>query len=333
VAEARGKILKNNLRRGADGGVLCVGHACYDIIFALEEFPAENHKYKTSATGESPGGPACNAASLIGKWGAPSALVCLFGDDVYAALIINEMISWGVDTRLCEKLRGHRTPLSCILVNSATGSRTIINRRDTRRHLALREEDFSRAFPVPPRVLLFDGHEPEASRAAMRAFPEALRVLDAGSLREGTDMLSREVDYCIASETFVREAEGYTGGPVSLEKALRGLSRRGASHVCVTLGEEGGACLEGDSVCRYTAYPAKTLDSTAAGDIFHGAFAWAVLQDYDFGAALRLAAVAAGLSVSRRGGQASIPDLEETLSAGGQAGSVNYGGSGRTTPP
>ncbi|MDR1315305.1 MAG: PfkB family carbohydrate kinase [Spirochaetales bacterium] len=303
----------HNFRYDINGGVLCVGHACYDIIFALEEFPVENRKYKTTETGQSPGGPACNAASLLGKWGAPSSLACLLGDDIYAGLIINEMRDWGVDTSLCEKRVGRQTPLSCILVNSATGSRTIINRRDTRQCLALGEADFVRAFPEAPRVLLFDGHEPRASLAAARAFPGALTVLDAGSLREGTDMLSHTVDYCIASETFAREAQGYTGSSASLEKALRGLSRGGAAHVCITLGEEGGAFLEGGSVCRYTAYPAKTLDTSAAGDIFHGAFAWAILHGNNFDSALRLAAVAAGLSVQRRGGRASIPDLEETL--------------------
>jgi sugar/nucleoside kinase (ribokinase family) len=298
--------------------VLCVGHACYDIVFSLAEFPSENRKYKTDAAEQSPGGPACNAASLLGKWGADASLACLVGEDVYAGLILDEMRAGGVDTSLCQKRAGHTTPLSCVIVNSATGSRTIINRRDTRQRLALAEAAFLRSFPDAPRVLLFDGHEPEASLAAMGAFPEALTVLDAGSLREGTDILSRRVDYCIASETFAREAEGYTEGPESLEKALRGLSLRGAAHVCVTLGENGGAYLEAGALRRYKPYPAKTLDSTAAGDIFHGAFAWALLDGRGFGAALRLAAVAAGLSVQRRGGRASIPGLEETLRLEGQ---------------
>jgi sugar/nucleoside kinase (ribokinase family) len=293
--------------------VLCVGHACYDIIFPLGEFPVENRKYKVAVTEESPGGPACNAASLLGKWGVSCALACLFGDDIYAGLIIREMRAWGVDMSLCEKREGHATPLSCVIANSAAGSRTIINRRDSKKRLELGEKDFLRAFSGSPRVLLFDGHEPDASLAAMRAFPDALTILDAGSLREGTDTLCRCVDYCIASETFARDAAGYAGDDESLAAALKKIVRQGARYAAITLGEKGGCYLGEESLRRYAPCPARAVDSTAAGDIFHGAFAWAVLHGYDFPAALRFSAVAAGLSVERRGGRASIPSLEETL--------------------
>jgi sugar/nucleoside kinase (ribokinase family) len=302
--------------------VLCLGHACYDIIFPVQDFPRENLKYTIPATEESPGGPACNGASLLGKWGVPCSLAALVGDDIYADLIIREMAGWGVDTSLVQKRAGHVTPLSCIIASGKNGSRTIINRRNTRARLALTEEDFKRQFPDPPAVLLFDGHEPEASFAAMRAFPGARTILDAGSLREGTDALSREVDYCIVSEIFARQAAGFTGSGESQAAALNELSRRGARHVAITLGEQGGCYLAAGpsvpapgrvQVRRYAPYPAKAIDSTAAGDIFHGAFACAVLKGYDFSEALEFSAVAAGLSVERRGGRGSIPGLEEVL--------------------
>jgi sugar/nucleoside kinase (ribokinase family) len=301
--------------------VLCVGHACYDIIFPVQDFPRENFKYTISATEESPGGPACNGASLLGKWGVSCSLAALMGEDIYADLIIREMAGWGVDTSLIQKRAGHVTPLSCIIANGGSGSRTIINRRNTQARLSLGEEDFRRRFSGPPAVLLFDGHEPEASFAAMRAFPGALTILDAGSLREGTDALSREVDYCIVSEVFAREAAGFTGDEESGAAALGELSRRGARHAAITLGEQGGCYLEAGSSAsapeqarRYAPYPAKAIDSTAAGDIFHGAFAYALLKGYDFPGALDFSAVAAGLSVERRGGRASIPELTEVLS-------------------
>jgi sugar/nucleoside kinase (ribokinase family) len=301
--------------------VLCVGHACYDIIFPVQDFPQENFKYTVPATQESPGGPACNGASLLGKWGVSCSLAALMGDDIYAELIIRGMTGWGVDTSLVQKQAGRVTPLSCIIANGGNGSRTIINRRNTQARLALTEEDFRRRFPAPPEILLFDGHEPEASFAAMRAFPGARTILDAGSLREGTDALSRKVDYCIVSEIFARQSAGFTGNGESQAAALGELSRRGARHVAITLGEQGGCYLDAEPSSparvqfrRYAPYPAKAIDSTAAGDIFHGAFAYAVLKSYNFSAALEFSAVAAGLSVERRGGRSSIPGLEEVLS-------------------
>jgi sugar/nucleoside kinase (ribokinase family) len=63
------------------------------------------------------------------------------------------------------------------------------------------------------------------------------------------------------------------------------------------------------------AFEAKAIDTTAAGDIFHGAFAFGLLQRMDFVGCLRLSAMAAALSVERRGGKDSIPSLEEVEGA------------------
>jgi sugar/nucleoside kinase (ribokinase family) len=164
-----------------------------------------------------------------------------------------------------------------------------------------------------PRFLLFDGHEPGASLAALEAFPSAVSVLDAGTFREGTDLLSRRVDYLICSERFAAQATGADDVPARWQPCLRRLQARNGKVAVVTLGEKGLAFSDGRREGRLPALPVRAVDTTAAGDIFHGAFVFALTREMELCRALRLATIAAGLSVQRSGGRASIPDLAAVM--------------------
>lgn len=131
-------------------------------------------------------------------------------------------------------------------------------------------------------------------------------ILDAGSLHEGTRKLAGSVDYLAASERYAARATGTTDP----EEAL---SRHGAAHPCViiTLGERGPiwSC-EGDRG-RLDAYPVRSVDSTGAGDAFHGAFALAVARSMPWDALLRFASAAGAISCTRLGARQGLPLAEE----------------------
>ena len=145
--------------------VLCIGHAAYDILFYLERFPSENSKTEISLSLESGGGPAANAAYLLSKWGVSCAFAGVVGDDYYGQQILAEFQSVGTDTSLLEVSSGFSTPLSLILINRQTGSRTVVNRKALNSPLRLPRTALAE---VSPKILLFDGHELEAARAFAR---------------------------------------------------------------------------------------------------------------------------------------------------------------------
>jgi sulfofructose kinase len=91
---------------------------------------------------------------------------------------------------------------------------------------------------------------------------------------------------------------------------LRGLN---GNVVVVTLGQRGVVFDNGRRQGSLAALTVEALDTTAAGDIFHGAFAYALLRGMDLDGALRVATVAAGLSVRSFGGRSSAPELAEVL--------------------
>jgi sulfofructose kinase len=289
--------------------ILCIGHAAFDLSVFVESFPIEDSKCETSELKESGGGPAANAAYLLSSWGARCGFAGLVGNDRYGQRIQEEFQSVGTDVSLMELRPGHATPVSIILINKQTGSRTIVNRKVAVAPLRLEETDLK---ALSPRVLLFDGHELQASLAALRVLPEAISILDAGSWREGTAKLAGQVEYLAASKRFALQATGLSDlSDASAQRAcMRRLRDLYGSITIITLGEDGLIADDGSGFIHLPAFPAPVVDTTAAGDIFHGAFAYAVAQSRSFLESLRFASLAASLSVRVAGGRNSIPSLE-----------------------
>lgn len=289
---------------------LCVGHACWDLCMHVDAYPAENSKIETHCLFESGGGPAANAAWLLARWEIPTAIAAVLGQDSYGAKVVNELRDVGIDCRLVEQRGGHETPVSFIIVNPATGSRTIINRKLPAPGLQLAP---GRLHGLEPRLLLFDGHELAASLSAMEAFPSAVTVLDAGSLREGTSALAGKVRYLVCSERFAGQVTGEANVLASWQQCLRRLHGLYGNVVVMTLGSSGCAFDDGEQQKHVPVLPVQARDTTAAGDIFHGAFAFGLLKGMSLSRTVQLATVAAGLSVEKPGGRSSTPDLESVL--------------------
>jgi sulfofructose kinase len=294
--------------------LLCVGHAAYDINMYLAEYPRENSKAEIHDMASSGGGPAANAAYLNSFWGVRSAFAGLVGDDSHGQAIRDEFLAVGTDVSLLERRGGHATPFSVILVNAQTGSRTIINRKAPGASYHLNAEI---AAELHPKCLLFDGHELEASCEALERWPAAISILDAGSVRPGTVELAGRVTYLVASERFALQA---TGEPaLTSEGAQRGvlkrLQERFPSCVVVTMGERGLITEVAGEFKWMPAFPVRAIDTTGAGDIFHGAFAHGCVTGLDFWPNLRRASMTAALSVQKHGGRKSIPSLTEVQEA------------------
>ena len=294
--------------------VLCVGHAACDVSLFVDQYPQENSKCETHESLEACGGPAANAAWLLSYWGVQASFAGLVGDDVHGRRVRDEFAEAGTDTSMLELRPGHATPLSMILINRQNGSRTIINRKLKGASFSF---DATRLQQMSPRVLLFDGHELEASLAALEAFPDAISILDAGSWREGTAQLAGKVHYLAASERFALQATGMASLRDEAERraCLVKLREKFATQTIVTLGERGLIYDVGDGFCEMPAFPAATVDTTAAGDIFHGSFVFAIAGGMSLPEALRVASMAASLSVRKQGGRSSIPPLNAVKEA------------------
>lgn len=294
--------------------IFCIGQAAYDITAPYTGPLVVNQKYRVTTSHGCSGAPALNAACLCALWGAPSELIARIGDDPYGALVRADLKRCGVGTRYLIADSEASTSYSLIAVDDATGERTIFNFPS---HMG------SVTYQVPteaPTAILADGHEPEASAAVIEAYPDVPSVVDAGTYRPSTYEVARAVDYLVCSEDFARQ---YTGegfeDPDDLRAAdalLASIEGINGGVAVVTLGERGLIYRDAQGTPQHMpAFPTHAVDTTGAGDIFHGAFAYGLHMGLSLEENLRQCSMTASLSVRSMGGLSSIPVLAEVHAA------------------
>lgn len=300
-------------REQATIDVLCVGQATLDLVMTVDHHPGPDEKCFASALMACGGGPAANAAVTAVRLGGASAFVGYLGEDLHGDQHFREFAKEGVDTQWIVR-RSQPTPLSVILVKP-NGDRTVVNHKGQAPWLVPKDLDL---ISCHSKAMLFDGHQPVisldlAKTANRRKIPT---ILDAGSVHEGTLKLLPITDYLVASAKFARD---FSGEP-NMGAALKILSNY-SPFVVITLGEKGLLWKNGTAGGELPAFTVEVIDTTGAGDTFHGAFALAIAKGREFIDALRYASAAAAICCTRLGARPGIPtrkELEDFLSATGQ---------------
>ena len=281
--------------------VLCVGHASYDFIFSVDHHPTADEKIVAQNFLGCGGGPAANAAVTAAKLNFKTAFAGYLGQDIYGENHYQEFLNYCVNTDLI--IHGSSpTPLSTIIVKP-NGNRALINYKGNTRALSAGDIDFS---SVTAKVVLFDGHEPHISLALLKRLKQQgiPTILDAGSVHEGTLALMNEVDYLVCSEKF---AVQFAGDEVTALSRLAQVSK----VVVITLGERGLIWQRGQDAGNLPAFKINAIDTTGAGDAFHGAFAAAVASNLNWFQILRFASAAGALCCTKIGARTGLPSKLE----------------------
>ena len=160
------------------------------------------------------------------------------------------------------------------------------------------------------RVLHLDGLMIEASiEAARQAKARGLKVvLDAGTMRDGSLELVSQIDVLIASARF---AAPLVGEDSPAEKALEALSRFGPKEIVITLGSKGSVGWNRGELVAQSAFPVEVVDTTGAGDVYHGAYIYGLLRGWDMRKCMRFASATSALKCRAIGARAGIPTLDE----------------------
>jgi sulfofructose kinase len=285
--------------------VLCVGHASYDLVFSIKEHIFADQKAFADDFVSCGGGPASNAAVTAARLGCRTAYMGYLGLDNYGEKHFQELKQEGIILDFI--FRGHDpTPLSVILVKP-DGKRSIVNYRKSTKQIQSSDLDLS---SLHPKLILFDGHEPKISLPICQAARSnaATTILDAGSVHEGTLALMDKVDFLICSQKF---AIDFTGDE-SLKHALDHLGEINSS-VIITLGEEGIIWKHRCQTGKLASYKVNVVDTTGAGDIFHGAFAACTAKGIGFSESIYFASAAAALTCTQLGARSSIPFENEVI--------------------
>ena len=295
----------------AMASVLCVGHAVQDYVFALAQLPAASGKYRASAMQLSGGGPAATAAVAIARLGGTSYLAARVGGDPTATEIVSELERYGVHCDFVRQFPGNISSVSAVMVDER-GERLIVNYLDA--GLPAAADWLPEPRSLGAAAVLADSRWGEGALAALqRARHSGLpAVLDADVPVPRIDGLLRAATHVAFSADALTQYCG-DSDPV---RALQKVAPQIDGWSCVTVGAEGvyalaGAVHDGAAVEHFPAFRVPVVDTSGAGDVWHGAFALALAEGRDVRAAVRFASAAAALKVQRFGGRAGVPMRDE----------------------
>lgn len=296
--------------------LLCVGLSTVDELWRVERFPPVGSRTPATDHASWGGGPAANAAVAAARLGAEVSLWSNLGDDPAGDLALRELAELGVDTRAVRRIEAGRTAVSAVLVNPA-GERFIFpffgdGLRDAT------AVDFPVADIERADCVLVDLRLPELTRdvltrAAAAGVPSVGDVSNTRNLE-----LTERLDHLIASQECAADVLG-RDDPTA---ALAALRRRPDQVVGVTLGERGVVLDDGTGPHMVAAFPVAALDTTGAGDVFHGAYAFGIACGWDPLGSARVAAATAALACTGFG-RAAIPSgdqVRELLAKSGNNG-------------
>ncbi|MGG7577190.1 sugar kinase [Rhizobium sp. Nf11,1] len=294
--------------------VLCVGAAVLDTLFRVRSLPTGQGKILPYEMLQIAEGMASSAAFAVARLGGHASLWGAVGDDATGERIISDLADSAIDTSGMTVVRGARSAVSTILIDDE-GERLIVPFYDARLHDTVKpvtEQDVSSFDAV-----LVDVRWPKLALATLLAARGAAKpaILDGDVAGEGViEMLAPAASHIV----FSQPAAERLAGTADLVETV-GLLKRKFEHafISVTAGENGSLWFDDASGdIRHLAAPkVRAIDTLAAGDIFHGAFALAIAEGLPIEETMRLSSMAAALKCQVFGGRIGAPTRAEACDA------------------
>ncbi len=282
---------------------LFIGQTYIDVTFLTDRMPTGDEKHVASAYAISFGGNAVTAAFCCAKLGIAPDVLATIADDWLGRMFLDMATRYGI-TILARKVR--TSSLSFIMPSD--GKRAIVRCRD---------DDYLNPFPILHlsgcRALHVDGHQPDAAIYYAKLCREAgiFTSLDGGGIRSNTHELLGFIDVAVVAERLCQQM-GYE--PAAM---LDYLKSRGCRLGGITLGERGMIWYDETGAVRtlpaLAVSPARVLDTSGAGDVFHGAYIYSYLANpaKTWESHFRFAQAAAAYKIQHLGNEAGLPTLAE----------------------
>jgi len=296
--------------------VVGLGLNATDTVMTVRKFPALGGKERVVASSVQAGGQVATALVTCRRLGLKARYIGKVGDDPAGRLQLASLRREGVDLAETKVVRGAATQYGYIVVDQATGERTIFWDRD--RRLAIQPKELNRRAIASARLLHLDGCDLEAALVAARWARGACLpvVADLDTVYKNIERLFPYTDYLIASTHLLPAVTGQADPFRVLEYMAREYRIRMPG---MTLGRDGALVYYAGRFFYSPGFVVETVDTTGAGDVFHGAFDYALLQGWDMARALDFSNAMAALNctaLGARGGIKPLPEAEKLMATG-----------------
>lgn len=288
--------------------VVGFGENAVDWVCRVPHFPEYDSKVRMERMLWMGGGQVATACSFCARFGLRTRYVGRVGDDELGRFARRDLGSEPMDL-VMETVAGAFSHHSLIIVDRPTGGRTIIWDRDP--NLRYGPGELRRDKLVEGQILHMDVSDlPASIQVGQWAHEAGMKIcLDIDRVQPGVEELIRLTDFLIASRSFVSAF----GGTHDWRHNLSLVAEACPGFVAVTRGAMGVAAWRDGKIHEYPAFRVPCVDSTGAGDMFHGAFIYSVLQGWSIGRCLRFSNAAGALACTKLGARCAIPTLEEIL--------------------
>ena len=297
--------------------VLVVGSANMDLVVRCNRFPRPGETVLGNDFGMYPGGKGANQAVACARLGGRVCFLGKMGEDLFFEKLVASLQQDDVNLEALLSDSEAPTGVALIAVDEAGENQITVvagsNMKLRAEKVAARDDLFERAAVV---LLQLEVPLPTVTRAVELGRKHgATVILNPAPARELPDALLAQVDLLTpnASEAALLAGleAGEEGGERAAEQAARRLLERGVGGVVVTLGAEGALLVTPEQGRRFPVPRVDVVDTTAAGDAFNGALAFALARGNGLPEAIRLANAAATHAVTRHGAQPSMPTMDE----------------------
>jgi sugar/nucleoside kinase (ribokinase family) len=295
---------KNFMKKQLD--IIGLGICAVDFLGLVSKYPGPGQKMPLEAFAKQGGGLAGTALAAAARLGAKTAYIGKLGRDEYSCFLLDEFQNDGVDVSRVIFEDGAQPPISFIHVEKGTGERRIARYW---REFDLQPDELNRAAIQSSRILFLEHHFVAAGIAAAKWSKEAggIIVVDAERGVAGFDEILQLADYIIVSQHFASQQTGSKNA----EQAAHLLQQKYGSVVVVTAGEMGAFCRTAENIFYQPAFQVEVVDTTGAGDVFHGAFMAGLIENWPLPKILEFAAAVAAMKCRGLGGRAMIPNRKE----------------------
>ena len=287
--------------------VVGVGLNATDTLLVIPQFPAYGGKAPIVREIQSPGGQVASAMVACAKLGLRTKYIGSVGDDEGGRILMTSLDAAGIDISDVQLRHNCANQSAYIIIDQTTGERTVLWQRPD--CLRIVPQHIAPEQICCAKLLHIDGHDTAAVEHAARIAREnGIPVtVDVDTIYRGFDRVLPYVDYLIASTNFPVEWTSERDPFRALELIQ---DEYGMKVAAMTLGPYGVLALTAGRFHYSPAFVVNCQDTTGAGDVFHGAFCYAVVENYSIEVALEFANAMAALNCKALGAQGGIEGIE-----------------------
>lgn len=282
--------------------VVGIGMNFMDFAVHIDKLPTQKDEgARIQQTSWQGGGNVASAVAAVGQLGGTGSMIGIVGDDSYGRFLVEDFHYYNIDTS--HMIPDGHNAFSLVLSDDVTHGRNIIARRSTGRPYCV--EDLDSDFIAQHKVLHLERADAVSHAAAMMIHEAGgLVAFDGGAYSDDTQAMMGEIDIFIGSEFYYRKLFGES---TDYEKHLAQVRELGTQIVVFTLGEKGAVVSWEGGYSFVPGFPVDVVDTVGAGDVYHGAYIYAITHDMNPVEATRFSNAVSAIKCTSIGGRSGIP--------------------------